>query len=167
MTTSSVLNLHIWGAALATSETVTFVEVSWLSHVFPCAGRVDALMGKAYVTHAAIAAPRGACCLWLSADGGSMSNAWCNTSVRAYLSVTKTHPRLSGGCIGGWRFLTTASADLWGTWLLLKPRFWSDHVFDILISRSSLADIMTCTVASSERERETKCWWNAAMRRWN
>lgn len=32
-----------------------------------------------------------------------MSNARRNASVRAYLSVTKTHPRISGGCTRGWR----------------------------------------------------------------
>lgn len=113
-------------------------------------------------------APCGACCLWPSADGNSMSNAWWNSSVRAYLPVTKTHPGISGGCTGGLEigapFLATASADFWGRWFLFKFSFWSDHIFDILISWSS---IVICAVASPEWKRETRCWWNAATRQWN
>lgn len=119
---------------------------------------------------AAITAPCGACCLWLSAYGGSMSNAWCNTSVRAYLSVTKTHPRISAGCIGGLEigvsFLTPASADFCGKWFLSKVLFliWFSYlIFDILISRGRRVDILTRTVTCKFRTKkrnadETQQW---------
>lgn len=105
---------------------------------------------------AAITALCGACCLWLSADGGRMSNAWCNTSVRAYLPVTKTHPWISGGCIGGWRLgshfwhLHQLISEESGSFLSTVSDLISYLIFDILISRSRCVDIMSCTMTGTK-----------------
>lgn len=89
-----------------------------------------------------------------------MSNAWCKTSVRVYLSVTKTHPRISGGCIGGWRLgchfwhLHRLISNESGSFLNTVSDLISYLIFDIPISRKRCTDIMICTMTCKFRTKE-------------
>lgn len=96
-----------------------------------------------------------------------MTKRFCKGVFISDKNTSSDIRRMYEGLEIGAPFLATASADFWGTWFLFKLCFWSDHIFDILISWSSHVGAVTCTVASSEGKREARCWWNAAMRRWN
>lgn len=102
----------------------------------------------------------------LSADG----NAWCNTSVKgAFISDKNTSldiRRTYRGLEIGVPFLTPASADFWEKQVLFKSFFQSDLVSFLWYSNQP-EQISRYHDVQVQNERQTKYWWNTAMRRWN